>query len=157
MVVGSLERYRKVDVELSAGQVVGHGVLYLVDVGNPVVAAYVRHVEQVEDVDANPDAFEFSQEVVGTIMLIAADELILQADVDAFICRRTEVCHVASHLWRCHGEAVRQNAAKAELQLRKFREIVVEKQTDAVALVGRARHFDAVKSLLSFHQRETNP
>ena len=36
-----LESYREGDVELAAGQIVGNGVLQVVDVGDPVAAAHV--------------------------------------------------------------------------------------------------------------------
>ena len=44
-----LESYRQVDVELSSGQVVWYGILDIVDVGYPIIAADIRKVKQVEN------------------------------------------------------------------------------------------------------------
>ena len=49
------------DVELAAGEVVGDGILDLVHVGYPVVAAHVGDVEQVEHVHAKPDVLEVAE------------------------------------------------------------------------------------------------
>ena len=47
-----LEIHCESHVELAAGEVVGHGILDVVNVGYPVVAAHVADVEQVEHVES---------------------------------------------------------------------------------------------------------
>ena len=57
-----LEGGGEADVELAAGQVVGDGVLDVVDVGDPVVAAHVADVHEVEAVEAEPDLLEVAEQ-----------------------------------------------------------------------------------------------
>ena len=45
-------------VDLAAGKVVGHCVLYVVDIGDPVIGTYVGYVEEIEHVYAEPDTLE---------------------------------------------------------------------------------------------------
>ena len=143
---------------MAACQVVRYGVLQVVDVGDPVAAAHVGDAEQVEHVEAYADVLEMTPEVVRTDAVgRRSDKLVLETDVDAFVRRDSQPSHVASHLRRCHWESVGEDAAQAEFKFGKFWEIVGEKQSDAIALVRRARHFHAVERLLRLHQRETYP
>ena len=48
------------EVELAAGQVVGYGVLGILDIGYPVVGVDVVDAKQVEGVYSHPDVFEKS-------------------------------------------------------------------------------------------------
>lgn len=153
-----LESYRERDVELAACQVVWYGVLQVVDVGDPVAAAHVGDAEQVEHVEAYADVLEMTPEIIGTDAVSRrSDKLVLKTDVDAFVRRDSQPSHVASHLRRCHWESVGEDAAQTEFKFGEFWEIVGEKQSDAIALVRRARHFHAVERLLRLHQRETYP
>lgn len=153
-----LESYRQVDVELSSGQVVWYGILDIVDVGYPIIAADVRKVKQIENVYANPYAFEMPPEIVGAdSVFFSADQLVLEADIKTLVGRCTEIADIAAYLWRCHGEAVGNDAFKAELQLRELREIIVEENAETVTLVSRTRYFHSVQVFLCLHQRETEP
>lgn len=53
-----LEIDGEADVELAAGEVVGDGVLDVVDVCHPIVAAYIADVKEVEYIKAEPRAFD---------------------------------------------------------------------------------------------------
>ena len=48
------------EVELAAGQVVGDGMLDVLDVGYPVVGVDVVYAQQVEGVNAGPDILKES-------------------------------------------------------------------------------------------------
>lgn len=48
----SLETGGEADVDLAAGEVVGNGILDVVDVGHPVVTAHVGDVHEVEAVQS---------------------------------------------------------------------------------------------------------
>ena len=90
---------------MTAGEVVGDGVLYVVDVGDPVVAAYVRNVEEVENVDSNPGFFEMAQN--GAFFAFGgAYELVGESYVDAFVSRHAEVALVASAVRGSSGQAI---------------------------------------------------
>ena len=65
LLTGTSEGDRERDVELAACEVVGDCVLDVVDICDPVVAAYVRDVEEVEDVEGYHDTAEVTPEVVG--------------------------------------------------------------------------------------------
>jgi len=57
-----LEVHLQAHIELSAGKVVGHGILDAIDVGYPIVAAHVADVKQVEHVKPEPNALEVAEE-----------------------------------------------------------------------------------------------
>lgn len=90
---------------MTAGEVVGDGVLYVVDVGNPIVAAHIRDVEEVENVDAYPSFFEVAQEWA-FFAFGRAYELVRQPYVDAFVSRHAEVALVASAVRGSGGQAI---------------------------------------------------
>ena len=56
-----LECGGEADVDLAARQVVGYGVLDVFYVGNPVVAAHVADVHEVEHVETEPDFLEMAE------------------------------------------------------------------------------------------------
>ena len=149
----SSECNRKTYIELPARQIVWYGILDVVDVGNPIIAADVGKVKQVENVDANPDTLEMPPEIVGAYpVFFSANQLILETDVKTFVGRCPEIADVPAHLWRCHGETVGNDAFQTEFQFRNLRKIVVEENAEAIALVRRARYFHAVQVFLGFHQ-----
>ena len=57
----SHEKLSKLDVdayvELAACEVVGHSVADFVDIGHPVISAYIADVKKVEDIKSEPYAF----------------------------------------------------------------------------------------------------
>ena len=113
--------------------------MQVVDVGDPVAAAHVGEAEQVEHVEAYADVLEMTPEVVRTDAVgRRSDKLVLESDVDAFVRRNPQPSHVASHLRRRHRESVGEDAAQTEFQFREFREIISEKQPDAIALVRKS-------------------
>ena len=57
-----LEIHRQAHVKLATCQVVGHRILDAVHVGNPIVAAHIADVEQVEHVESKPNALKVAQE-----------------------------------------------------------------------------------------------
>ena len=56
-----LEAGAQAHVKLAAGQVVGDGVLGVVDVGDPVITAHVGDVHQVEAVQTEPYFLEVAE------------------------------------------------------------------------------------------------
>ena len=83
-------------VDLAAGKVVGHCVLYVVDIGNPVIGTYVGYVEEIEHVYAEPDTLEVAQESATRFSLgKRSEEAVCESYVDAFVGRGTEVALVA--------------------------------------------------------------
>lgn len=79
--------------------------MYVVDVGDPVVAAYVRNVEEVENVDSNPGFFEMAQN--GAFFAFGgAYELVGESYVGAFVGRHSEVAFVASAVRCSSGQTV---------------------------------------------------
>ena len=151
-----LEAGGEADVELAAGEVVGDGVLDVVDVGDPVVAAHVGDVHEVEAVEAKPDFLEVTQEsAVGAVLL--ADELVTQADIDALVGGLTNIGVSTRQVGRRCGQTVAEHTLEAELESGNIGEVVSEEHGETVALVGGSRHLDAVEVLLGLHQRETDP
>lgn len=151
-----LETEGEADVELAAGEVVGDGVLDLVHVGHPVVAAHVGNVEEVEHVHAYPDVLEVAQQAGGGARL-SAHELVGDAHVHSLVGRGAEVALVARGARSGGGQAVGVYSAQAEFHLGKLGKVVGEKQGYAITLVGGARHFHPVKVLLRLHQRQAYP
>ena len=70
-----LEVHGQSHIELAACEVVGHGILDAVHVGHPVVTAHVADVEQVECVNAQPDALEVAKEATRGLVSLAQDEI----------------------------------------------------------------------------------
>ena len=106
-----LKSYWQVDVELSSGQVVWYGILDIVDIGYPIIAADVRKVKQIENVYANPYAFEMPPEIVGAdSIFFTADQLVLEADIKTLVGRCTEIADIAAYLWRRHVGTVGHDA-----------------------------------------------
>ena len=56
------EVYRETYIDLTSCQVVGHGVLQIVDVSYPVIRADIADIQEVEAVKAEPYALDVSQE-----------------------------------------------------------------------------------------------
>ena len=151
-----LEAGAQAHVELAAGQVVGDGVLGVVDVGDPVVAAHVGDVHQVEAVQTEPDFLEVAEQTAGGAVVLA-DELVTQAHIHTLVGGLAHVGVGTRQVGRRGGQTVADDAFEAELQARDAGEVVGEEQGNAVALVGGAGHLDAVQVLLRLHQRETEP
>jgi len=151
-----LEAGAQAHVELAAGQVVGDGVLGVVDVGDPVVAAHVGDVHQVEAVQTEPDFLEVAEQAAGGAVVLA-DELVTQAHIHTLVGGLAHVGVGTRQVGRRGGQTVADDALEAELQTRDTGEVVGEEQGNAVALVGGAGHLDAVQVLLRLHQRETEP
>ena len=138
---------------MSSGEIVGYGILQVVDVGHPIAAAHVGNAQQGKHIHSDGYALKVTPKVVGTHPFGGSpNELVLKSYIHTFVGRHTHPCYVACYLWRCHREAVGEHASQAEFKLGKSRKIVGNEEAYAVALVGGARHFHAVKRLLSFHQ-----
>ena len=90
-------------------------------------------------------------------MVVLADELIAQPDVNTPVGRLAHVGVSARQVGRRGGQTIADDALEAELQARDVGEIVGEEQRNAVALVGGAGHFHAVQGLLRLHEREAQP
>lgn len=84
--------YRETDIELPARQIIRHGVLDIVDIGHPVIAAHVGYVEKVEDIQPEHDALEMTEEVFGRFLVERrSDKLPTDTDVETFVGRCTEI------------------------------------------------------------------
>ena len=46
----SLEIHAQSDIELSAGEIVGYGILYVIDIGHPIITADIGDIKQVEHI-----------------------------------------------------------------------------------------------------------
>ena len=147
---------READIDLAAGQVVGDSILDIVHVGDPVVAAHVRDVHQVEAVQSQPDLLEMAEQAARGAMVLA-DEFVAQSDIHALVGWLADVGVGTSHVWRSRGQTVAQDALEAELQSGNAGEVVGKEQRDAIALVGGTRHLHAIEVFLGLHQREAEP
>lgn len=99
---------------MAAGKVVGHGVLYVVDVRYPVVGADVGDVEEVEAVESDPYAFEVAPKTgaFGLALFWRGEEGVAQPDIHALICGSTEIAFVARGAGRGYWQAVGEDAAQ---------------------------------------------
>ena len=98
-----LEGHGEASGDLAAGEVVWHGVLNIVYVGNPVIATHVGNVEEVEHVHSQPNALEFAQESA-CWAVFASHEFVAQSHVNALVGRLTEesfrACAVGRGGWQ---------------------------------------------------------
>ena len=89
---GGLEFEDEAEVELATCQVIGDGILDVVDVCNPVITAYVGDVEEVENIKCQCDVLEMTPEVVRAHpVFLIAHKLITHPDIYTFISRSSEI------------------------------------------------------------------
>ena len=90
------EVYRETYIELASCQIVGHGVLQVVDIGYPVIRADIADVQQVEAVKSEPYALDVFQKS-GALPAVGQrrQQSVTQADVHALVGRGAEVALVA--------------------------------------------------------------
>ena len=66
-------------IQLPASKIVGHRIPYIVHVGNPIIAAYVRYAEQIKHLEANPHVAD------SAIRARGRPQRIVESDVDAVL------------------------------------------------------------------------
>lgn len=59
------ELARESEVKLTSREIVGHGILDIVYIRHPVIAAYIGYVEKIETFKPYDDALEMTPEIVG--------------------------------------------------------------------------------------------
>ena len=152
------EFHAQTHIELPSRQIIRHCILDIVDVGNPVIAAHIGDVEEIEDINTDHYTLEMSPEIIRPHAIgRSTHKLIAKSDVYSLIGRCTEVSVAPLNPRRRHRKSVGEYSAQAELQLRKFRKVICEVKSYGIALVAREGHFLAVERLLCLHQREREP
>ena len=115
-------------IELPFGQIIGHGILHVVHVGNPVVGADVTNTEKVEHVCAYPDVFQVAEETTIHDGIVSSSQLIAETYIDSFLGRRTEI----TCLITLPRNGLRQSPSKHTLQVEfhplEAGEIVLKKE-----------------------------
>lgn len=138
-------------IQLPASKIVGHRIPYIVHVGNPIIAAYVRYAEQIKHLEANPHVAD------SAIRARGRPQRIVESDVDALVGRSAEIALVARGMRRRYGQSVAQHAAQAEFEARQSGKIVSKIEPDAIPTVVGARHVNAIELFVRLHQREAQP
>lgn len=77
-------------VDLSSCQVVGHGVLRVGDVGDPIVGIDIVDPEQIEAVDAQPDVLKHFAEATRDMSILVLKQSIAHANVYSLVGRSTQ-------------------------------------------------------------------
>ena len=79
--------HRDAAVDLQAGEIVGHGVLRIADVGDPVVGVDVLDAQEIEGIESEPYVLEDFAEAVLNVPVFVFDEAVTHAHVHALVCR----------------------------------------------------------------------
>ena len=103
-----LEFHEDSSVELSASQIIRHGILLVGDIGHPVIAVYVVDAEEVEAIHAERHILEEGL----LLMILVVEQLVAHSDVGAAIGCGAEAVGFQLSVWR--GEW--QTIGKGELQ-----------------------------------------
>jgi len=70
---------------LAACEVVGHGILVVGDVGNPIVGIDVVDAEGVEGIDADPDVLEGVGKGGAKMAVFVVQQTVGEADIDTLV------------------------------------------------------------------------
>ena len=140
-------------VDLSAREVVGHGILVVGDVGHPIVGVDVADAQEVEAVEAEPDVAEDALALAAFVV----EHAVAHADVGTLVGRRAEGVGLQFAVGRREGQSVGVGELEAHLPPCGAGEEVGEIEVEGVALVGGHGHADAVEFHLRVHDRERDP
>ena len=90
------------DIELTACEIVGNGILDIVYIGDPVIGCDVGDVEQVEHIESEPYTLEVTLESVAALTFLEwGEKCVGEADIHALVRRHAEVSFVAARTWSC--------------------------------------------------------
>lgn len=52
------------DINLATRQIIGYGILDIVDISHPIIAADIRDVKHIEKIEAYAQRFEMTEEIL---------------------------------------------------------------------------------------------
>ena len=121
-----LEFHQYACVDSSAGEVVGHGVVVVVDVLYPIVGVDIVDAEDVERVNAQPDVLEVPACSGAVMPVLVVEQAVGHSNVHATVGRSLEDMLLASAVWRAEWKAVGICSLQAQFPAVGAREIVGE-------------------------------
>ena len=141
----------KSNIQLSSGQVIRDCVLVVVYIGNPIIGTSVLYVEQVENIQSEPNVLEIAEESAIHDCIRSPGKLVGETEVHAFVGRSTEIAVLVACTW-----AVTEAAGQYAFQI-QFGHVCIrgnnpEKERDIITLAVRHRYiFAPSDALLRFH------
>ena len=142
----------KSNIQLSSGQVIRDCVLVVVYIGNPIIGTSVLYVEQVENIQSEPNVLEIAEESAIHDCIRSPGKLVGETEVHAFVGRSTEIAVLVACTWGCDGKAAGQYAFQIQFDTFVSGEILLKKERDIITLAVRHRYiFAPSDALLRFH------
>lgn len=148
----------KANVQLSSGQVVRDCVLVIIYVCNPIIGTCILYIEQVEQVESEPNVLEIAEESAVHNGIRPSCKLVGKTEVHAFVGRCAEITFFIACTRSRHGKSAGQDAFQVQLDTFVTGEIILEKERNVIPLAVWHRYiFATPDALLRFHQGEADP
>ena len=103
------------NIILPFGKIVGHCILLIVNIGNPVIRVHVCKIEQIQHFGIDPDIFEMTEERTLHDFIVARSQYARSSDIETTICRRTEGGFKLRIAWRTLRQSVRPHTSQLHL------------------------------------------
>ena len=100
----------KSNIQLSSGQVIRDCVLVVVYIGNPIIGTSVLYVEQVENIQPEPNVLEIAEESAVHNRIRSPGKLVRETEVYTFVGRSAEIAVLIACARGCDGKAAGQDA-----------------------------------------------
>ena len=148
----------KANIQLSSGQIIRDRILVVVYVGNPVIGTCILDVEQVEDVESEPNVLEIAEESAVHDRIRPSGKLVGETEVYTFVSRSTEITFLIASTRGGDGKPAGQYAFQVQLDAFVAGKIILEKERNVITLAVRHRYILAAPdALFRFHQGEADP
>ena len=132
--------------------------MVVVYIGDPIIGTCVLYVEQVENVESEPNVFEVAEKSAIHNRIRSPGKLVRKTEVHTFVGRSAEITVLVACAWGCDGKAAGQDAFQIQFDAFVTGKIILEKKRYIVALaVGHRDILATSDALLRFHQGETDP
>lgn len=100
----------------------------VVYVGNPIIGTCILYVEQVENVEPEPNVLEIAEESAVHNRIRSPDKLVRETEVYTFVGRSAEIAVLIACARGCDGKAAGQDAFQVQLDAFVTGKIILEKK-----------------------------
>ena len=121
-----LELHQYSCVDEAACEVVGYGIVVVVDVLYPIVGVYIVDAQDVECVNTKPHVLEPAAYAGAVVAFFVVEQAVGHSNVHATVGRRLKYMLLASAVWRAEWKAIGICSLQAHLPAVGAREIVGE-------------------------------
>lgn len=101
-----LEFAEDAEVDAASGEEIGHGILVIIDTGDPVITVHVVDVEQIECIDTEPYILEVLSNARLDVVFLVVKETVTHANVHTPIGGGTENLLLSAAMGRTERQTV---------------------------------------------------